>query len=83
MYALKMIKIGNLKKKQVDNTLNEVRLLASIDSPFILAYKDAFYDPRSKNFCIVTEFAEGGDLNKFLDEQSKRQSYISEKLIWK
>lgn len=68
MYALKMIKLRKLKKKEIDNTLNEVRLLASIKSPFILGYRDAFYDAKSKNFCIVTEFAEGGDLNKLLDE---------------
>jgi NIMA (never in mitosis gene a)-related kinase len=68
LYALKMIKLRELKKKEIDNTLNEVRLLASIKSPFILGYRDAFYDPRSKNFCIVTEYAEGGDLNKLLDE---------------
>lgn len=68
MYALKMIKIRSLKKKEMDNTLNEVRLLASIKSPFILGYRDAFYDARSKNFCIVTEYAEGGDLSNLLDE---------------
>jgi NIMA (never in mitosis gene a)-related kinase len=30
IYALKMIKLRQLKKKEIDNTLNEVRLLASI-----------------------------------------------------
>ena len=60
---MKLIKLNKLKPKELDNTLNEVRLLASINSPFILSYRDAFYDLKSKNFCVITEFAEGGDLN--------------------
>jgi len=62
-YSLKMIKLKQLKQKEIDNTLNEVRLLASINSPFIIGYRDAFYDFATSNFCVVTQFAEGGDLN--------------------
>lgn len=35
-YALKRIKIGNLDKKDKENTLNEVRLLASIKNPYVI-----------------------------------------------
>lgn len=38
-YALKRIKIGNLDQKDKENTLNEVRLLASIDNPYVICMK--------------------------------------------
>jgi len=37
-----------------------VRILASIDNPYIISYKDAFIDDNS--LCIVMEYAQGGDL---------------------
>ena len=47
VYALKKIKIMNLKPKEKHNSLNEVRILASIDNPNIISYKEAFIDEES------------------------------------
>jgi NIMA (never in mitosis gene a)-related kinase len=38
-YALKIVKIMNLSDREKENALNEVRILASIKSPFVAAYK--------------------------------------------
>lgn len=46
-YALKKVKIKELKDKEKDNALNEVRLLASIRHPSIICYKEAFYEKKS------------------------------------
>ena len=43
-YALKKVKINNLKEKEKENALNEVRILASINHPNIISYKDTFFD---------------------------------------
>jgi NIMA (never in mitosis gene a)-related kinase len=43
-YAMKKVKIMEMKDKDKKNALNEVRLLASIDHPNIINYKDAFFD---------------------------------------
>jgi NIMA (never in mitosis gene a)-related kinase len=43
-YALKVVKIHGLKEKERANSVNEVRILASIKSPFIIQYKEAFID---------------------------------------
>ena len=48
-YALKRVKIGNLKEKEKENALNEIRLLASIRDPNIVCYKEAFYEEKSKS----------------------------------
>ena len=37
----------NLNAKERENALNEVRILASIRSPFIISYKEAFIDESS------------------------------------
>jgi NIMA (never in mitosis gene a)-related kinase len=38
------VKLGKLNDKEKDNALNEVRILASIDHPNIVAYKEAFFE---------------------------------------
>lgn len=49
IYALKKVKILDLSDKERLNALNEVRLLASISHPNIVAYKEAFLDEDSES----------------------------------
>ena len=59
------MKLTGLTNKEKENSLNEVRILASINSPFIIGYKEAFFDEISECLCTVMEYANGGDiLNK-------------------
>jgi NIMA (never in mitosis gene a)-related kinase len=41
---LKKVKIQKLSEKEIENALNEVRILASIKNPFVAPYKEAFFD---------------------------------------
>jgi NIMA (never in mitosis gene a)-related kinase len=45
-YALKKIKLIDLKEKERENALNEIRLLASIRHPNIICYKEAFFEKK-------------------------------------
>ena len=45
--------MNNLKEKEKENALNEVRLLASINSDSIIKYKESFFDSKSNTLCIV------------------------------
>ena len=54
---MKQIKIQKLKEKDKKNALNEIRFLASIESPFVVDYKEAFYDDKTEMLCIVMECA--------------------------
>ena len=83
IYALKKVKMDSLTEKERENALNEVRILASISDPFIIGYKEAFFDEDSNNLCIIMEYAEQGDLQKRLKEYQSSKKNIPEKEIWK
>ncbi|OMJ82619.1 hypothetical protein SteCoe_16670 [Stentor coeruleus] len=81
IYALKKVKMQNLNKKEKKNALNEVRILASINHPNIISYKEAFFDD-SGSLCLVMEYADNGDLYQKIVKYQKRGKYLSEKFIW-
>ena len=64
------------------NALNEVRILASIKHPHIVAYKDAFVD-QDKYLCIVMEYADGGDLYQKIVKYQKKRKQFKEEKVWK
>ena len=80
-YALKKVKIQPLNEKERQNALNEVRLLASINHPNIISYKEAFLD-EDKCLCLVMEYADGGDLYQRILEYQQKGRYMSESFIW-
>ena len=43
-YAMKKVKMGSLSQKEKEGALNEIRILASIKNPYIVKYKEAFFD---------------------------------------
>jgi NIMA (never in mitosis gene a)-related kinase 1/4/5 len=59
---MKKVKMLSLTMKEKENALNEVRILASINSPHIISYKDAFYDEGSSSLCLIMDFAAKGDV---------------------
>jgi NIMA (never in mitosis gene a)-related kinase len=47
VYALKKVKIMKLKEKDKENTLNEIRILASIHDRNIIEFKESFIEEES------------------------------------
>jgi len=43
-YAMKKVNLDKLSKKDWENALNEIRILASVDHKNVIAYKEAFFD---------------------------------------
>jgi NIMA (never in mitosis gene a)-related kinase len=62
VYAMKKVKMGKLSEKEKQNAVNEIRILASIQHPNVIGYKEAFFDVAQGNLCIVMEMADNGDL---------------------
>jgi len=40
--------LDHLSEKEIENAINEVRILASIRHPNVIQYKEAFIDSKSK-----------------------------------
>ena len=83
IYALKKVKLINLSEKERKNALNEVRLLASIKSKFVISYKEAFFDEKDNTLGMVMEFADGGDLYQKIVENRKTKRLFEESDIWR
>ena len=74
--------LKELSKKEKENALNEVRILASIEHPNIIAYKEWFLEETPSALCIIMELADGGDLYQKIVEQKKKKKLFSEAEIW-
>ena len=80
MYSLKKVRIiDGLSDKERENSINEVRILASIkNNANVVQYYEAFMDQSgekgntgSPNLCIVMEYADNGDLFQRIQQLQK------------
>ena len=83
IYALKKVKIESLSTKEKENSLNEVRILASVNSPYVISYKESFIDEMDQTLCIVMEFADDGDLFQKITFYEKNNLFFEEDEAWK
>ena len=83
IYALKKVKLFKLREKEKQAALNEVRILASIKSPFIISYKEAFIEESDKSLCIVMEYADDRDLYQKICQYKKMNLLMEESDIWR
>jgi len=84
IYAIKKVDMSRLNQKEKENSLNEVRILASVNSINVISYKDAFYDVETNCLCIVMEYADDGDLeSKLAANEKSKQKFFGEAEIWR
>lgn len=79
---MKKVKLQKLSSKEKENALNEVRILASINHPNVIGYKEAFFEDATNSLCIVMENADGGDVLQLVTQNKKSGKKFSEKMIW-
>ena len=82
IYALKSVIMEKLNKKEQENSVNEVRILASIQNPFVIGYKEAFWDDNNNTLNIVMEYADDGDLQTKIRKMRNEGGFFKENLIW-
>ena len=82
IYALKQVFFDKLSKRDQENSLNEVRILASIKHPNVIGYKEAFWDDNGLCLNIVMEYADDGDLETKIKKTKKEKGIFTESLIW-
>ncbi len=81
MYVLKQIRITHMNKAEQQNVLNEVRLLARVESDYVVQYYDSFVDNSSLN--IIMEYCPGGDLHNKIQQAKKNKTPFPEREIWR
>lgn len=59
---MKVINISKMDKNSVQNTVNEIRILSSLDSPFVVGYRECFLSNSGLELNIIMEFVGGGDM---------------------
>ena len=82
IYALKCVQISKLSPIERQNSLNEIRLLASINHKNIISYKESFYNEENQTLNIILEYADDGDLQTKIISKKKFGCFFEEKTIW-
>ncbi|KAF5837626.1 kinase-like domain-containing protein [Dunaliella salina] len=81
MYALKEMDVRSMSQAEREDSVNEIRLMASVAHPNVLAYNEAFLD--GNKLCIIMEFAPDGDLAKVIKKHQVLHRPVPEDLAWK
>ncbi|CDW73307.1 protein kinase domain containing protein [Stylonychia lemnae] len=66
----KIFAMKTIKDKVQEKDYDEVKTLQGLDDPFIIKFEEAFTNNYQRLF-IVTEFAEKGTLQKYIEEQGE------------
>ncbi|CAE7246958.1 Cdk5rap1, partial [Symbiodinium sp. KB8] len=82
VYALKKVNISRMTHREIQDTLNEIRFLASIRHPNIVNFMEAFVGEASMDIYIVMEFADGGDVAEKVKACVKARQRLDENLVW-
>ncbi len=83
IYAMKIVNIPNLSQKEVNNSLNEIRILASIHNPHVVSYHEAFYSENTKSLHLIMDYLDDSDLENKIITYRKLNKQFLEKEIWK
>ena len=67
---IKQISLAKLSKREAKMTEQEAQLLGKLQHPNIVAFWESFM--HSSNLHIVMEFADGGDLDTYIKNHTKR-----------
>lgn len=78
-YAIKELDVAHMTPKEREESINEVRLLASISHPNVLKFCEAFI--QSDQLYIVTELA-AQDLDSRLAAKRRTGSWLREETVW-
>ena len=81
IYVIKDIRIGELSFREQEEAINEVNILAGLESPYIVGYFDSFIENGSLH--IVMEFCNRGDLQALVKKaKAKDIACLKEHVTW-
>ena len=86
-FAIKKISLENQEKNEIDKIKEEAKLLEKIknclfyNNNYIVQYFESFQE--KKDFYIVMEYCDKGDLNSLIQKRKEKKKFFSEDEIWK
>jgi len=75
--VIKQIDITQMSEEEKKETLDEAKIMENLTHPNIIHFREVYKTKRGK-LCIVMDYADGGDLQKYLKNTKK---YLKEDLI--
>jgi len=78
--AIKEISRRILNERLLESLKQEIEILKSMNSPNIIRLLDVKKSP--KHFYLITEYCNGGDLQKFLRTHKRFEEHIVQQIIW-
>lgn len=79
-YALKIVDIRTRSQRGKQSAVNEIRVLAAVESEFVIRFWEAFVEREQLH--IVTEFAQGSDLARKFEQLSLLEQRLPETTVW-
>jgi len=80
-YVIKMIRIAELSQKEQRAAVNEVHVMASLSSPFVVRYFDSFIEDGLLH--IVMEYCSRGDLQQLIRSETEANAPpMDEVRVW-
>ena len=80
IFALKQLKFRGMSAAEQAASEREVKILARLRHPFVLAHVDSFVEEDSLN--VVVEFCERGDLAQAIERQ-RGKGFMEENVVWR
>lgn len=79
-YAMKQINVTQMNAGERKKAINEIRILASLNNPYIVRFYEAFIE--NDTLFIVTDYAAQGDLLSQIKRHFKRKTHFPERVVW-
>ena len=81
LYVIKMIRIAELSQKEQRAAVNEVHVMASLSSPYVVRYYDSFIEDGLLH--IVMEYCSRGDLQQLIKAETEANAPpMDEERVW-
>ena len=82
LYAYKLISYANETSEVQVLIESEIKLTRHLSHPNIIKFHHVYHSEERKEYHIIMDLCEGGDLRQFIDRRQRMQTPLEEELIW-